>query len=209
VQSTARVPTDDATLVVRLRAGDEAAFVGLVREMHRALTRIAFPFVGDQGAAEEVVQDAWIAVIGGLDEFEGRSTLRTWIGRIVANRAKTRGARDRRSVPFSSLAPEEDGPVEPERFAASGFWCSPPCRWESEPEDLVLRKEARIRIERELEALPAAQRAVVTLRDLEGWSSAEVCNVLELSESNQRVLLHRGRTRLRAALERYHVEKGA
>ena len=209
VQSNPRAPTDDAALLARLRSGDEEAFVGIVREMHRALTRIAFPFVGSRAAAEEVVQDAWVAVIGGLDQFEGRSTLRTWIGRIVVNRAKTRGERERRTVPFSALSPEDGAPIEPERFASSGFWCSPPNRWESEPEELVLRKEARTRIERELEALPAAQRTVVTLRDLDGWSSEEVCNVLDVSESNQRVLLHRGRTRLRAALERYYVEKGS
>lgn len=195
--------SDDAALLLRLRAGDEAAFRSLVRELHRPLTRVAFTFVGSQAAAEEVVQDTWVAVIDGLDGFEGRSTLRTWIGRIVVNRAKTRGVRDRRSVPFSTPSPEEDGPVEPERFGSRGFWSAPPCRGEL-PDELVLRKEARAHIERELESLPAAQRAVVTLRDLDGWSSEEVCNVLEVSETNQRVLLHRGRTRLRAALERYH-----
>jgi len=208
VPSIERTPRDDAALVARLRAGDEEAFVGLVRQMHRALLRVAFPFVGSQAAAEEIVQDAWVAVIGGLDEFEGRGAIRTWVGRIVVNRAKTRGVRDRRSVPFSSLSADEDGPVEPERFAPTGLWASPPSRWETSPEELVLRREARAQIERELEALPPAQRTVVTLRDLEGWSAEEVCNVLDVSESNQRVLLHRGRARLRAALERYHVERG-
>jgi RNA polymerase sigma-70 factor (ECF subfamily) len=197
---------EDAGLVSRLRAGDEATFRSLVRELHRPLTRVAFAFVGSQAAAEEVVQDTWLAVIDGLDGFEGRSTLRTWIGRIVVNRAKTRGVRDRRSVPFSSLSPDEDGPVEPDRFGPQGFWRAPPCAAEV-PEELILRKEARAHIERELESLPPAQRTVVTLRDLDGWTSEEVCNVLDVSETNQRVLLHRGRTRLRAALERYHSGK--
>jgi len=207
VTAETSAPPDDAALVARLRAGDEAAFRSLVKEQHRALVRVAFAFVGSEAAAEETVQDAWLAVIAGLDEFEGRSSLRTWIGRIVVNRAKTRGVKDRRSLPFSALSPAEDGPVEPERFSPAGFWSAPPCQWQAPaeaPETLVLRKEARAHIERELASLPAPQRTVVTLRDLEGWSSEEVCNVLEVSETNQRVLLHRGRARLRAALERYH-----
>jgi RNA polymerase sigma-70 factor (ECF subfamily) len=202
---------DDAALVGRLRSGDEATFRALVRSQHRALLRVAMAFVESQAAAEEIVQDTWLAVIAGLDAFEGRSSLRTWIGRILVNRAKTRGVRDRRSVPFSALSDDEDGPVEQERFAPSGFWCDPPVRVRFPPDDapeaLLLRKEARAHIERELEALPAAQRTVVTLRDLEDWSSEEVCNVLEVSETNQRVLLHRGRTRLRASLERYYSGK--
>lgn len=202
---------DDAALVARLRAGDEATFRALVRDQHRALLRVAIAFVGSPAVAEELVQDTWMAVIAALDGFEGRSTLRTWIGRILVNRAKTRSVRDRRTVPFSALSPEDEAPVEPERFAPSGFWCAPPSRERAAPDEvpeaLVLRKEARAHIERELEALPAAQRTVVTLRDLEGWSAEEVCNVLEVSESNQRVLLHRGRTRLRAALERYYSGK--
>jgi RNA polymerase sigma-70 factor (ECF subfamily) len=204
---------DDAALCAQLRAGDESAFRGLVKELHSALTRVALAFVGSPAAAEEVVQDTWLAVIAGLDQFEGRSSLRTWIGRILVNRAKTRGVRDKRTVPFSSLSPEDEAPVEPERFKDAGFWRDPPHRWASAesadllPEQLVLRKEARAHIERELESLPTTQRTVVTLRDLEGWTSEEVCNVLELAETNQRVLLHRGRTRLRAALERYHSGK--
>jgi RNA polymerase sigma-70 factor (ECF subfamily) len=198
---------DETALCDRLRAGEEAAFKALVKELHSALTRVALAFVGSPATAEEVVQDTWMAVIAGLDQFEGRSTLRTWIGRILVNRAKTRGARERRTVSFASLSPEDEELVEPERFIAAGFWGVPPFRWEEAPEQLVLRKEARSHIERELASLPPAQRTVVTLRDLEGWSSEEVCNVLELAETNQRVLLHRGRMRLRAALERYHSGK--
>ena len=203
--------TDDSALLERLRAGDEATFRALVKGQHRALLRVAMAFVESQAAGEEIVQDTWMAVIAALDQFEGRSSLRTWIGRILVNRAKTRGVRDRRTVPFSALSPEDEAPVEPERFSPAGFWSTPPRAHaavaEDAPEALVLRKEARAHIERELEGLPAAQRTVVTLRDLEGWSSEEVCNVLEVSESNQRVLLHRGRARLRAALERYYSGK--
>lgn len=198
---------DDSVLCERLRAGEEAAFRALVKELNSALTRVALAFVGSQATAEEVVQDTWMAVIAGLDQFEGCSSLRTWIGRILVNRAKTRGVRERRAVPFTALSREDEEPVEPERFLAAGFWRLPPLRWDDAPEELVLRKEARAHIERELASLPSAQRTVVTLRDLEDWSSEEVCNVLELAETNQRVLLHRGRTRLRAALERYHSGK--
>jgi RNA polymerase sigma-70 factor (ECF subfamily) len=201
-------PDGDAEVVRRLRAGDEACFRQLVREHHRALLRVALAFVESEAAAEEIVQDAWLGVVSGIDAFEGRSSLRTWIGRILVNRARTRGVRDKRSVPFSSLSDDESAPVEPDRFTKGGFWSAPPSRWDASPESLVLRKEAREHIERELTTLPPAQRTVVTLRDLEGWSSEEVCNVLDVSETNQRVLLHRGRTRLRAALERYHAGKG-
>ena len=196
--------SDDAQLVSRLREGDEAAFRELVGRMHRGLLRVALAFVESPSAAEEVVQETWLAVVAQIDGFEGRSSLRTWIGTILGNRAKTRGVRDKRSVPFSSLTPEDVDPVEPERFGKGGTWSAPPHRWDDAPESLVLRKEARQAIERELKGLPEAQRTVVTLRDLEGWSSEEVCNVLEISETNQRVLLHRGRQRLRGALERYH-----
>jgi RNA polymerase sigma-70 factor (ECF subfamily) len=195
---------DDAVLVSRLRDGDEAAFRELVGSMHRGLLRVAVAFVESPSAAEEVVQETWLAVVAQIDGFEGRSSLRTWIGTILSNRAKTRGVRDKRSVPFSSLTREDVDPVEPERFNAGGTWSLPPARWDDAPESLVLRKEAREAIERELKTLPEAQRTVVVLRDLEGWSSEEVCNVLEISETNQRVLLHRGRQRLRGALERYH-----
>jgi RNA polymerase sigma-70 factor (ECF subfamily) len=199
---------DDAALLAGLRAGDEAAFRKLVGAMHRGLMRVAMACVGSEAAAEEVVQETWLAVVGQLDRFEGRSSLRTWIGTILVNRARTRGIRDKRSVPFSALAREETDPVEPERFSAAGFWKTPPARWDDAPEELVLRKEARGAIEAEIQTLPETQRTVVTLRDLEGWTSEEVCNVLGLTETNQRVLLHRGRQRLRAALERYHAGTG-
>ncbi len=194
---------DDEQLVPRLRAGDEAAFRHLVRQMHGALMRLALAFVSSPAAAEEVVQEAWLAVVGQLDQFEGRSSFKTWIGSIVVNRAKTRGVRDKRSVPFSSFADDEGDDGQAELFSAKGFWRTAPTPWDKAPESLLLRMEAREAIERELETLPDAQRTVVTLRDVEGWSSEEVCNVLSVTETHQRVLLHRGRMRLRRALERY------
>lgn len=197
-------PIDDAELVRRLRAGDEQAFRDLVRALHGVLITVARAFVGSRGAAEEVVQDTWMAVIAGLDQFEGRSSLRTWIGSVLVNRAKTRGARERRAVPFSSLSPEDAEPIEAERFGARGFWSAPPPAWERAPEAAVLRREACAQIERELASLPATQATIVMLRDVEGWDADEVCAALEITEANQRVLLHRGRARLRAALERYH-----
>jgi RNA polymerase sigma-70 factor (ECF subfamily) len=194
-------PADDAAWVARLRAGDEAAFVALVSRHHRALLQLALAYAGTRAAAEEVVQDTWVAVLDGLANFEERSSLRTWIARILVNRAKTRAVRDGRTVPFSSLdlTDAEDGCA----FDARGFWSAPPTPWDHAPEALLLRKESREMLERELALLPAAQRAVVTLRDVDGWTSEEVCNVLDLSETNQRVLLHRGRSRMRAALERH------
>lgn len=173
--------------------------------MHGPLTKLALAFVGTKAAAEEVVQETWLAVVVELDLFEGRSSIRTWIGSILVKRAKTRGVREKRSVPFSALGTEEAAPIEAARFSARGYWSDPPRRWDAE--SLVLRKEARQAIERELEALPPAQRTIVALRDIEEWTSEEVCNVLEITETNQRVLLHRGRARLRAALERFHAER--
>jgi len=201
---TEEAAAHDADLVSRLRAGDETAFRDLVRRMNRPLMKLGTLWVGSASAAEEVVQETWLAVVAQIDRFEGRSSLRTWIASILVNRAKTRGARDKRSVPFSSLGTDDAEVVEAHRFSQGGIWKDPPAKWDSAPESLALRKEARQAIERELETLPPAQRAVVVLRDLEEWSSEEVCNVLEISETNQRVLLHRGRMRLRAALERYH-----
>ena len=196
--------TSDAELVRRLRAGDEAAFRDLVRSLHGALVKVAQAFVGSRGAAEEIVQDTWLAVIAGLDGFEGRATLRTWIGHILVNKAKPRGTRDKRAAPMP-VSPEDLEPdVDAGRFGPRGYWASPPAAWEKAPEALTLRKEACEHIERELAALPPTQGTVVMLRDLEGWSAEEVCAALEIGEANQRVLLHRGRARLRAALERYH-----
>jgi RNA polymerase sigma-70 factor (ECF subfamily) len=197
----------DAGMVPRLIAGDEEAFRALVERYHGGLIRLALSFVAERSAAEEVAQETWLGVIKGIREFEGRSSLKGWIFRILINRAKTRGVRDKRSVPFSSLGSPEykDQPaVEPSRFQPSGWWADPPERWNTDsPEELLMRKESRAVLERSIGELAPFQRAVVTLRDLEGFDAAETCNILEISETNQRVLLHRARSKIRQALEQH------
>jgi RNA polymerase sigma-70 factor (ECF subfamily) len=197
--------SDDQALVEALRRGDESAFAQLVDEHSSALLRLATMYVGDRAAAEEVVQETWIAVLQGIDRFEGRSSLKTWLFRILANKAKTKRSREARSLPFSALssASEADEPaVEAERFLADGGWALAPVRWET-PEEKLLSGETRDVILRTIEALPPAQREVIALRDVEGWPSNEVCDALEISETNQRVLLHRARAKVRAAIEAY------
>lgn len=202
---------NDAALVERLIQGDEAAFTELVEAWHGRLLRLALLFVADRASAEEVVQDTWLAVLTGLRAFEGRSSLKTWIFSILTNRAKTRGQRDKRFVPFSALSgqhAQEDPAVSPSRFTPSGSWSAPPEQWDEDtPERLLLRHETRALIDQTIAGLPPGQRAVVTLRDVEGLDSTEACNILEISETNQRVLLHRARARIRTALEQ-HVQKG-
>ncbi len=194
---------DDSELVRRIQAGDRAAFAGLVRRHGGALLRFARLFVRERSAAEEVVQDTWIAVLEGLDGFEGRASFKTWLYRILANRARTRAAREGRSVPFSSLVEEGDEhAVDPERFDAAGMWRDPPAGWTDEtPERLALEAETRGVMEAAVAALPPAQRAVLVLRDEDGLETEEICNLLGLTVTNQRVLLHRARTRVRQALE--------
>jgi RNA polymerase sigma-70 factor, ECF subfamily len=202
----------DQEQLVALRAGDERAFAGLVQRHHAAMVRFATAYVPSRAVAEEVVQEAWLAVLDGLDRFEGRSSLKTWIFRILMHKAMTRGQRERRTVPFSALfdpAKDEGEPVaDPERFFSSdhrlaGHWSDPPRRWEGGPEERLLSRETLGQVGAALETLPPSQREVILLRDVEGWSSAEVCNVLGITETNQRVLLHRARSKVRRALERY------
>jgi RNA polymerase sigma-70 factor (ECF subfamily) len=202
----------DLEQLAALRAGDERAFSGLVERHHAAMVRFATVYVPSRAIAEEVVQDAWLAVLDGLDRFEGRSSLKTWIFRILTHKALTRGAREHRTVPFSSLfdaAKDEGEPaVDPERFFSPnpghpGHWSDPPRRWEGAPEERLLSRETLARVRAAIEALPPSQREVITLRDVEGWTSKEVCNVLDITETNQRVLLHRARSKVRQALERY------
>jgi RNA polymerase sigma-70 factor, ECF subfamily len=198
--------SEDTQLVERLRAGDEAAFAMLVHDYGGAMLRVAQMYVSSRAVAEEVVQEAWLGVLNGIDRFEGRSSLKTWIFRIVANTAKTRGQREGRSLPFSSLGDDTGGfepAVAPERFIGTGHWGIPPRAW---PEERLLSDETRAVIERAIEGLPPAQRRVISLRDVEGWSADEVRNALELSETNQRVLLHRARSKVRRALEHYLEE---
>jgi RNA polymerase sigma-70 factor, ECF subfamily len=202
---------DDLELLARLRRGDEAAFTQLVERLHGPMLRVAMAHVGNRAVAEEVAQDAWVGVLAQLDRFEARSSLRTWVLRIVANRARTRAVRERRTLPFSSLdGLEEEGrpAVEPERFLPAGHrwaghWASPPRSWDEVPEERLLSAETRAEVERAVERLPPAQRAVITLRDVEQMTAAETCQLLGLTEGNQRVLLHRARSGVRRVLERY------
>jgi RNA polymerase sigma-70 factor (ECF subfamily) len=203
--------SDDLTLLRRLRAGEEAAFVELVERHHESLVRFAMTFVRSEAAAEEVAQDTWMGMLSGLPGFEERSSVKTWLFRILANQAKTRGVRDARSTPFSALGELEDGggpDVSPDRFDPAGMWAKPPSRWgDDTPERLALRGEAMALVERTIDALPPQQRAVMLLRDVEGESAEDVCNTLGISETNQRVLLHRARMRVRLVLEQYLTEE--
>jgi RNA polymerase sigma-70 factor (ECF subfamily) len=208
-QMTRAPDSDEAGLIRRLRDGDERAFEALVEQHYSTMLAVARTYVRTRSVAEEVVQEAWVGVLKGLERFEGRSSLKTWIMRIVANTAMTRGAREARSVPFSTLAPEGDeAAVEPERFRGRddgfpGHWRGYPADWQSLPDEALLGQETRGVIMRAIEELPEAQRAVITLRDVTGCSAEEVCSVLDVSEGNQRVLLHRARSRVRSALERH------
>ncbi len=194
--------TNDQALIEKLRARDKAAFADLVRERHGGLVRVAMMFVKTRATAEEIAQDTWGSVLSSLDRFEGRSSLRTWIFRICTNRAKTLAGRESRSTPFSGLEEPGEAPVDPSPFDAAGMSAEPPNTWTDDtPERVLDRAEAVKEIQRTLAQMPAMQRAVLTLRDVQGLESVDVCNVLELTESNQRVLLHRARSRVRRALE--------
>jgi RNA polymerase sigma-70 factor, ECF subfamily len=201
--------TEDHELVQQLREGDESAFVELIDRYGATMLRVAQMYVRDRATAEEVVQETWLAVLNGIDRFEGRSSLKTWLFRILTNRAKTRGQRDGRMVPFSALAgagDDADEPsVDPDRFLGPdsphpGAWAAPPRAW---PEDKLLERETLGVIEMAIERLPEAQREVIRLRDVEGWTPMEVADALEITDGNQRVLLHRARSKVRAALEEY------
>ena len=208
---------DEVRLVERLRAGDEAAFRALVEDLHPALRRVARNYVPSDAVADDVVQETWLGVLNGIDRFEGRSSVKTWVFRILVNRAKTRGERERRTVPFASaFDPSHDvdvplvdaGRFEPcDHPLVPVHWAVPPDAWRGSPEARVAAAETRAALTVALDALPPAQREVVTLRDVHGWSAAEVCNALDITETNQRVLLHRGRTRLRQALENLHHQR--
>lgn len=193
----------DAALVARLRLGDEAAYTEIVRRHHAALIRVAAAHVRSPSQAEEIAQDAWLAVLNGLERFEGRSSFRTWLFTIAANLAKTRGKRESRVLPFSALAREEEDREEafdPTQFLADGHWAQHPAEWR-DPEQRLRTCETLALVEAAIEKLPEAQRTVITLRDVRGLDSAEVCRLLDLSEGNQRVLLHRARTKVRKVLE--------
>jgi RNA polymerase sigma-70 factor (ECF subfamily) len=198
---------NERELVQRLRDKDERAFAELVDSWSPSMLNVARAHVPSRAVAEEVVQEAWLGVLQGIDRFEGRSSLKTWVFRIVLNRAMTRGVRESRSVPFATLAARElsaDEPaVDPERFAPDGAWVSPPRRWEESPE-LAARSGETVAVAHEaIDRLPPMQRLVIMMRDVEGFPSDETCNALGISETNQRVLLHRARTKVRSALEEH------
>jgi RNA polymerase sigma-70 factor, ECF subfamily len=196
----------DQVVVDRLRAGDEQTFADLVDGWSGWMLRLARSHVPTQSAAEEVVQETWLAVLQGLDGFRGEASLRTWVYRILQNQAKRRGVRERRTVPFASLTPDDDGPtVDPERFQGPaelhpGGWRRFPDEW---PEHAALSREVHEVVATALTDLPERQRVVVALRDLDGHSADEVCDLLGITVGNQRVLLHRGRAVVRARLETY------
>jgi RNA polymerase sigma-70 factor (ECF subfamily) len=191
---------DERALLERLRSGDESAFESLVAQHDGSLHRVARTFVRTDAAADDVVQETWLGVLRGLQGFEGRSSLRTWIFRILVNTARTRARREARSLPFSALE-QDDGPaVEPAAFGPDGRWSSAPPRLEGDPESGLLGGELRTRLLEAVEGLSPDQRAVITLRDLVGMPAAEVCDLLGVTDANQRVLLHRARSRVRAAL---------
>lgn len=206
----------DRVLVAELLRGNQAAFRGLVQQHWAGFLRVAQLHVSTHAVAEEVVQETWIAVIKGLARFEGRSSLKTWMYRILVNIARTRGEREQRTVPFSSVGGAmlsdniggEEPVVDPSRFRRhdalfNGHWADAPSAFENLPEERVVSRETTAVIQEAIAQLPANQQSVVWLRDVEGWTSIEVCEALSLSEANQRVLLHRARSKVRAVLEGY------
>ena len=205
------VRDSDAELIDRLRNCDEATFAWLIDTYSAPLLRLAVTFVQDASVAEEVVQETWMAVVTGIGRFEGRSSVKTWLFKILTNKAKTRALREKRTIPFSEFEVDnsDEPAVEAERFLPASHpqwphhWAAPPQPWSMGPEGTALDRETMAVVRRALEDLPRAQRVVVALRDVHGWPAADVCAALDLSEANQRVLLHRGRSRLRAVLERY------
>ena len=197
--ATATQPAvDEHELIQRLRSGDEDAFALVVERHHAAMVRVALGHVRTRAVAEEVAQEAWLGLLRGLDRFEGRSSLRTWLFRIVVNRAISTGIRERVHLPVDDSQLEADNG----RFSQDGWWVSPPVHWAEEAVDRLAAPELAQRVRHAIDMLPPQQRQVVTLRDVEGLSSMEVCEVLGITEGNQRVLLHRGRGRVRGELER-------
>jgi RNA polymerase sigma-70 factor (ECF subfamily) len=206
---------EEQQFVAALRAGDEQAFVTLLERYYTPMLRIAMMYVPNRSVAEEVVQETWLGVLQGIHRFEERSSLKTWLFRILTNRAKTRGEREQRSIAFSSLLPDDTDPDEPVVDPAwfrptgqeyAGWWVSYPSSWNDLPEGRLLAQETRAQLEASIAALPSTQRTVIALRDIEGWSSEEVCRILDITEVNQRVLLHRARSKVRRDLEQYFAE---
>jgi len=207
---------DDLYLIEQLRNGNEDAFVAMIDRYAPAMLRLAMVYVRAWAVAEEVVQETWVGILEGLGRFEGRSSLKTWMFRVLINCAKTRAQREGRSIPFSSLADIDtdhaEHAVDPNRFLPvdhqwPGHWATFPSNWEEIPEDRILSQETYACINRAIEALPPKQREIITLRDIEGWEAEETCSFLGISEVNQRVLLHRARSKVRGVLEKYFEEE--
>ncbi len=213
---------DERTLIERLKARDEDAFVELVERYYGYLLSLANFFVSNRAVAEEVVQEAWLAVLKGIDRFQERSSFKTWISRIVMNLGRTRGVRERRImifklVAFSEYADHEaeysDAAVDPARFRTAtdeypDHWSVAPRPWNSDPEKRLLTSETMAALEQAIQSLPEAQRLVLTMRDVDGWTPEEICNALAISETNQRVLLHRARSKVRGILENHYSNSG-
>jgi RNA polymerase sigma-70 factor, ECF subfamily len=198
---------DDATLARALSAGDDDAFAHLLDRYHGQLVRLALQYVPSRAVAEEVVQDTWLAVIRGIDRFEGRSSLKTWLFRILMNIARTRGVKEHRSIPFAALVDDDtdEPPVDPSRFRRfrhAGHWKQPPVPW-PDPEERALQQEELAVVRTAIDRLPETQRTVITMRDVLGLTSDEVCEALDITAVNQRVLLHRARSRVRTVLEQH------
>lgn len=202
---------DNPQLVEALKRRDEAAFIELVAQYQGPLLRLAMVYARSLAVAEEIVQDTWLGVLQGIDRFEGRSSFKTWLFRILVNRARTRSEREGRTVPFSALSDameSNESAVPADRFLDATHewafhWAVPPKAWGGSPEEQLITRETLGLLERAINGLPPAQREVITLRDVDGLTSEEVCNVLGITETNQRVLLHRARSRVRGALERH------
>jgi RNA polymerase sigma-70 factor, ECF subfamily len=208
--------TDDLYLVEQLRSGNEAAFVSLIDRYASTMLRLAMVYVRARAIAEEVVQETWMAVLEGLNRFEGRSSLKTWLFRILTNCAITRAQREGRSIPFSSLGEidtdHDEHAADPDQFLPadqrwSGNWVSFTSNGQEMPEQSLLSQETRVQLEKAINVLPPSQREIIILRDIEGWTSVETCGFLGISEVNQRVLLHRARSKVRAVLENYFQEQ--
>ncbi len=214
--ATVVASTDDLHMIEQLRSGNETAFVALIDRYAPTMLRLAMVYVRTWAVAEEVVQETWLAVLEGLYRFEGRSSLKTWLFRILTNCAITRAQREGRSLPFSSLedidTDHAEPAVDPDQYLPadhrwSGHWVSFPSNWQEMPEESLLSQETRVCLEKAIEALPPSQREIIILRDIEGWTSAETCSFLGISEVNQRVLLHRARSKVRNVLEKYFQEE--
>jgi RNA polymerase sigma-70 factor, ECF subfamily len=205
--------SDDPTLVEALRRRDEAAFVWLLDQYDGSLRRVALSFVPSGAVADEVVQETWLGVVRGIGGFEGRSSVKTWIFRILMNIGRTKGERERRTVPYADGLGDDAPSFPADRFRTPPtpyprHWATPPEPWDEQPAEVLVSTETLEVVHAAIDRLPASQRTVIRLRDVDGWTSAEVCELLELSEANQRVVLHRARARVRQALEDYFMSAG-